>query len=173
MRESEPERQAAKSGESEATMTRMPLPSSRPQPTTGFRRTVGAIRTVLPILQKILPLLDGNVVSVVSNLLAPSLLAPRVNLEPVEAALARLHTEIQEFTDKTAKHNLELKRIEEQLELVKDAAERNALEQRELSQDLADLRKGVRLLAWIGLGLVAVSIAVSVVLFIRMQPVQH
>src|SRR3954466_14384171 len=40
---------------------------SRPQKPSGFGRAVGAVRAALPVVQKLLPLLEGNVAFAAAN----------------------------------------------------------------------------------------------------------
>lgn len=143
------------------------------RPQGGFQRAVGIIRTVGPVLQKVLPLLDGNVASAVSNFLVPRVETQRVDLEPIENALTKMRKEHVDLRMNLADHTATLKRVAEQVETVKDAAERNALEQKELGTDLQRLRAKVNAFAWVGLGLLAVSILVNVLLFWRLQLLIH
>jgi len=140
-------------------------PVARP---SAFQRSVGAIRTVIPIVQKILPLLDGNIASAVSNLLTPHP-HPPVNLAPLENAVVRLHGENMELRNQVIEHNTMLKRVGDQLDLVKEATDRNSLGQQELLDDLHSLRKKVHVLAWVGLALLVISIGVNVFLFLRLH----
>ena len=139
----------------------------------GLQRAIGFVRTVAPVVQKVLPLLDGNVASVVSNILAPRLEAPRVNLEPIENAMTKMRKEHLDLRMNVADQTAALKRVADQVEKVKDATERNALEQKGLTQELQSLQAKVNLVAWVGLGLLAISILVNVLLFLRIQTLAH
>lgn len=144
------------------------------QPSPGkFQRAVGIIRAVAPVVQKVLPLLDGNVASVVSNMLAPRVAAERVDLEPIENALMKMRKDHLDLRMNIADHTATLKRVAEQVETVKETAERNGLEQKELGTDLQRLRAKVNAFAWVGLSLLAVSILVNVLLFWRIQLLIH
>jgi septal ring factor EnvC (AmiA/AmiB activator) len=145
-----------------------PAPPAGPESRSGFKRTAGAIRTILPVIQKVLPLLDGNIASAVSNILArPD--AARVDLAPVESALARIRTEHVQLRGQVADQNSALSRITDKLEKIKDATERNEAEQKELMRDLHRLRTKVSVIAWVGLGLLAISVAANVFLFLRLE----
>ena len=52
-------------------MTPPRKPAAQTDKPTAFQRSLGAVRMALPVLQKMLPLLEGNVATVVSNMLAP------------------------------------------------------------------------------------------------------
>ncbi len=152
------------------TVTRPLPPIMRPaeEPPRRFGRTIGALKTVLPLMMKALPLLEGNVAGAVANLLIPGSTQQHVNLEPMERALTVVHGEQQELRGRLGEQSAALKRIGNQLEDVKEATERHASIQREVTEDLNSLRRRVGRIAWIGFALLAVSIALNVVLFLRM-----
>ncbi len=156
---------------SSAVARALARPTAHPQHSSGLQRAMAAIRVVLPVVQKVLPLLDGNIASVVSNILVsrPQTPSHPANLAPVESALARLHVEQRELRGQVAEQNASLKRVAEQLEMVKGATNRNTLEQQELMEDLDSIRKKVKVFAWAGLGLLVLSILVNVILFLRLQ----
>jgi hypothetical protein len=140
---------------------------------SGFGRALGALRVVLPLVQKILPLLEGNIPLAVANILAPSLQGPPPNLAPLEHALDKLTIEHRELRSQIASQSAGLKQLEDQLQVVKEAAERNRQEQQELMQDLRSFRKKVYTLAWIALSLLAALILADAVLFLRIQRFTH
>jgi len=166
-----PAREAAEERVAEREAARSaigPLPprSGRSEASGGLQRTAAAVRTVVPLLQKLLPLLDGNVASAVANLLAPRLMSPpAVDLAPLESSLAKLRGEIAVMQDKNAQQNVAFKRIDDQLETMKDALERTALEQKEVAEEVGKIRRSVLILWLIGAGLVVVSIGVNAALF--------
>jgi len=140
---------------------------------SGFQRAMGVMRGVLPVVQKILPLLDGNIASAVSNILGPSAQSPasRGSLVPIENALGQMHTEQLELRDRIAEQNASLQRVADHLELVKEATDRNTLEQQELMADLRKMRKKATAFAWVVVALLVVSIAANLLLFLRIQGV--
>ena len=149
-------------------------PMGRTTPPSAFERTVGAVRKVLPVVQKILPLLDGNVASAVANLLiAPRPGAASPELAPLERAIVRVHTDQQAMQKGMGEQKAALKRVEEQLDLVKNAAERQALEQKEFTDDLHRLRRRVGAFAWAGLVLLAISIGLNITLLVRVFHLPH
>ena len=139
----------------------------RPEPHSGFHRTTAAIRTVVPLMQKLLPLLDGNVASVVANLLAPRLLSPQVDLHPIEAGVARLREDLAAIQARNAEHDASFKRVGDQLETMKEALESAALEQKEVMHQVGRVQKRVLVFSLVGLSLLAISVALDVVLFVR------
>ena len=144
-------------------------PSSAAQP-SGFQRALDLVRGVLPVVQKVLPLLDGNVASAVSNILAPHPQSSQpASLAPIENALDRIQLEHRAMRTQMAEQNSSLQRVADQLEKVKEATDRNTLEQQELMDDLQRIRKRMKTYAWIGIGLLTAALALNVILFLRIQ----
>jgi len=166
-------RQAGRSAISDRALGRPRSPETKPERHSGFQRTTAAIRTMVPLLQKLLPLLDGNVASVVANLLVPRMLAPTVDMHPIEARLASLREELAAIHGKHAEQGASLKRIEDQLESVKDALESAALEQKETMQQVGRVQKRVLVFSLVGLSLLVISVALDVVLFVRFGQGAH
>lgn len=152
------------------------LPPPAP-PATGFQRAVGAIRTALPFVQKLLPLLEGNVASAVSNILAPqppqrqTPAPPPVDLTPLQRSITDLQTRHGDLRDQVTEQNTSLKRVEDRLEMVREATDRNTLEQQELLADLKSMGRKVNLVAAIAIGLLAISLLVNLALFLHIQRV--
>lgn len=159
------------------------------QSATGFQRTASALRTVLPHLLRLLPLLDGNVGSAVSNLLNPPQPspppAPPVDLTPIENGLAELQAEQREMRVQVMEQNASFKsvqgRVEARLERAEEAATRNALAQQELLKEMKavgnrvnELKAAVRkvnVFALAVLGLLAFSIVLNAILFLVLRRV--
>ena len=150
------------------TQPRRPA-SAQPGRNSFFQQSLGALRMALPLMQKMLPLLEGNVATVVSNLMAPSPQGHPPDLTPLANALTKMHEEIAELRNGTAEQGALLKRVGDQVDLVKDAADRIALEQHEIVEDLHSLRKKVSVFAWLGLVLLVASIVLNVVLLLRVE----
>jgi hypothetical protein len=139
---------------------------------SGIQRAVSAIRAALPFVQRILPLLDGNIGAAMSNMLTPHHHAPPpppVNLVPLQDSLTDLQTQQRELHDQVVEQNSSLKRVEDQLEMVREATDRNTLEQQELLEDLKVVGNKVNLFAFIALGLLAVSIFVNIFLYMQIR----
>ncbi len=154
------------------------ITSSTEEPSSGLQRAVSAFRSFLPIVQRILPLLDGNVASAVSNLLAPrphspqaSAPPPKVDLEPLEDGLAALQTQHRDLRDQIMEQNTSLKRVQDQLEMVREATDRNTLEQQELLEELKSFGTKVKIVAIIALGLVVIGVLLNLVLYLHIQRV--
>lgn len=153
------------------------------EPATRFQRTKGAMRMAIPLVQRLLPLLDGNIGSAVSNLLNPHLPAPPpappVNLAPIENGLAELHAVHRDLRGHVLEQNLSLQRVEEQLELVREATDRNALAQQELMaelhvvghrvEELKAMSQKAKVFALVILGLLVLSIAFNALLLLHFR----
>jgi hypothetical protein len=132
----------------------------------------------MPLMQKILPLLDGNIGTAVSNIFAPPpppappTPAPApVDLTPIQEGLTHLQTQHRELRDQFVEQNSSLKRVEDQLEMVREATDRNTLEQQELLEDLKAVGGKVNLVALIAIGLLAFSVLVNLLLYMHIQRV--
>ena len=149
-------------------------PASDLQP-SGLQRAVNALRMALPLVQRILPLLDGNIGTAVSNLLSPhpqpAPHTPPVNLEPIEDGLAQLQTQHRDLRDQVVEQNASLKRVEDQLEMVREATDRNTLEQQELIEDLKAVGNKVNAFAFFALALLGISILLNVILYLHIRRV--
>jgi hypothetical protein len=142
---------------------------------SGIQRAVGMLRAALPFVQRILPLLDGNIGTAVSNILTPhhhpTPPLPPVNLAPIQNGLADLQTRHRELLDQVVEQNSSLKRVEDQLQMVREATDRNTLEQQELLEGLKAVGNKVNVFALIALGLLAVSVLVNIVLYLHILKV--
>lgn len=145
---------------------------------SGLERAVNALRAALPVMQRLLPLLDGNIGTAVSNILNPQPKpapapepAAAVNLAPLEHGLAELQKQHGELRDHIAEQNASLKRVEDHLEMVREATDRNTLEQQELLEDLKTVGSKVNLVALIAIGLLAFSTLINLLLYLHIQRV--
>lgn len=154
-----------------------PEPSQTDQgANTVQQRAVNILRQAMPFVQRLLPLLDGNIGSAVSNVLTqrphpPAPPQPPVNLAPLQGGLAEIQAQQLELRDQIAEQNTSLKRVEDQLDMVREATDRNTLEQQELMEDLKAVGQKVNLLALLAFGLLAVSIVINLILFLHIQRV--
>ncbi|MGA3373158.1 MAG: hypothetical protein ABSC48_15500 [Terracidiphilus sp.] len=146
-----------------------------------LQRAAGALHTALHVGQRFLPPPYDNIASAVSKLISPHLpaspAAPPVNLAPIEDGLAELRAEQGELRGQLGEQSASLKRVEDQLELASQAADRNALAHQELmgelkavSGRLEELKAAGRktsILALIALLLLALSVALNLILLAR------
>ncbi len=154
----------------------LPGPTSGEE-TSGAQRAVNAFRMVLPLVQRLLPLLEGNVLTAISGVLAPRpqapppAPAPKLDLTPIEMKLAELQTQRQSLRDQIAEQSTSLKRVEDQLEMVREATDRNTLEQQELLEDLKTFSGKVKVAAVIGIGVLVIGFVLNLILFLHIQRV--
>ena len=147
-------------------------------PKSGLYRALNAVRSAIPLAQKLLPLLDGNLVTAVGALLAPVIShhpqpAPpptvHVDLEPVERALTEVRTSQRELRTQVQEQVTSIKRVEDQLERVREATDRNTLEQQELVEDLRAVGSRITTFAIVGLVLLVISLAVNAYFIFQLQ----
>jgi t-SNARE complex subunit (syntaxin) len=132
----------------------------------------------MPIVQRLLPLLEGNVLTAVSNMLTPRPQAapppPKVDLAPLESSLAEMQTQHRGLREQVIEQNASLKRVEDQLEMVREATDRNTLEQQELLEDLKTFSskvKVVAIVAIVGIGVLVISVVLNLILFMHIERV--
>jgi uncharacterized protein YPO0396 len=142
---------------------------------SGMTRAMGVLKQAMPFVQRLLPLLDGNVLGAVANLLTarphtpPP--APKVDLAPLENRVTDLQLQQQDLRGQLMEQNTSLKRVEDQLEMVREATDRNTLEQQELIEDLRSVGNKVNLLAWLLVALLLASVLLNLALFLHIKQV--
>ena len=143
------------------------------EPSSILERAVSALCSFLPIVQRILPLLDGKIASAAGNFFAhrpkASAPAPKVDLAPLGDSLADLQIQHSALRDQVMKQNTSLKRVEDQLEKVREATDRNTLEQQELLEYLKTFSNRVKVAVILALGLVAIGFILNLILYLRIQ----
>jgi len=148
-------------------------PVPPPQHRSGINRAVDMIRVALPYVHRMLPLLDGNIGTAVSNVLAPpqpkAPPEPPVNLVPLQEGLADLRIQQRALRDQVVEQNSSLKRVEDHLQAVREATDRNTLEQQELLEDLKSVGSKVNVFAYLALALLGVSVILNAVLYLQIR----
>ena len=163
----------------------LPPPTSSDDPNapkSGLQRAVDAVRSAIPLVQRLLPLLDGNFTTAISALVAPQtshhhppspppvpVQQVHIDLEPVERGLAEVRTSHRELRSQVAEQGTSLKRVEDQLDRVREATDRNTLEQQELVEDLRAVGGRISTFAVIGLVLLLVSLGLNVYFLVQLQ----
>ena len=139
------------------------------------QRAMNVLKMAMPLVQRILPLLDGNFGTAISNVLSAQIHKPapqvNVNLAPIEDGLAELQIQQKDLRDQVVEQNTSLKRVEDHLEMVREATDRNTLEQQELLEDLKAVGNKVNLVAIIALGLLAISVLLNLFLYLHIERV--
>ena len=149
-------------------------------PKSGLQRAVDAVRSALPLVQKLLPLLDSTFASTVTVLVTPHAVnhpqpppTPpaqiHVDLEPVERGLAEVRTSHRELRSQVVEQATSLKRVEDQLERVREATDRNTLEQQELVEDLRTVGGRISTFAVIGLVILIISMGLNIYFLVQLQ----
>ncbi len=125
----------------------------------------------LPFVEAVLPLFDGNTgtaLSGSSSEVSPAnALPPAADLTLIEDTLVRLQTRHIELRDQVIEQNASLLVVEDQLEMVRNATDRNTLMQQELTEDLKSVGKKMNALSMIVLGMLGISTASSFYLFLH------
>lgn len=146
---------------------------------SGLTRTLNAIRAALPLVQRLLPLLEGNVAKAVSNLLGqvpdPDVEktppTPPVDLVPMQRGLAEIQKQHRELREQLTTQNVSLQRVEDQLSHVATATDRNTREQQELVEEIQAMGKRQSRFSTIVVILLLISIAANVLLYLLMKHV--
>jgi hypothetical protein len=132
---------------------------------------MGLLKHAAPFVARLLPLLEGNVTTAVSNLLAtrPNVSSPPVDLTPVHNQLSELQLQHNDLRTTVQEQTTGLKRVEDQLEMVREATDRNTLEQQELIEDLKTMGHKVSMIA-VGLSLLLViSLGINLLLYLYIK----
>jgi hypothetical protein len=168
-------------GESSASRTSVPPPGralsvtgqTDAEQSSGMQWAMGMMKQAVPFVQRLLPLLDGQIGTAVANLLSsrPHPPAPRVDLAPIEHSLSELQLQQHDLKDQLVDQNASLKRVEDHLEMVREATDRNTLEQQELIEDLKAMGSRVNLFALSFLVLLLLSILLNIALFLHISRV--
>ena len=138
-----------------------------------MQRAMGILKQAAPFVARLLPLIDGNITAAVSNLLSPRPHAPAapVDLTPVQNQLSEIQLQHNDLRTTVQEQNTSLKRVEDQLELVREATDRNTLEQQEFIEDLKAVSHKVSLIA-VGLSILLVlSVVVNLLLYMYIKRV--
>jgi hypothetical protein len=151
----------------------LPSPAGPHPPATGLQRAMEALRMAMPLVQKIIPLIDGTVATTVSNFrshpAAPP--APPASLARIASGMAGLAASQRDLREQVNEQNHSLRRVEDQLEMVREATDRNTLEQQELMEDLKAVGNKVNILALVLLALLVLSVAINIGLFLHLRRV--
>jgi hypothetical protein len=174
MEELKPERVATKEPVVEITGSKPggPVAVLRPvQKHSKLEKTVGVLKAMLPIAQKILPLLDGQIGTAVSNLIGPQALPRQFaqTLLPLHEGLAQLEKQHIELRAQLAGQSAALKQVDEQIEAIRKLTEETADEQQNLKAELAKMRRKINIIALAGLLLLTAAVTLNVVLWVHIR----
>ncbi len=136
----------------------------------GARGKLDVLKTAIVVVQKMLPLLEGNVGQTVSNILslgAPSPASSR-DMAVVEDRLTKLHVTHQALSERVSEQKEAMVQIADRIEQLKEATNRNTLEQQELLEDAQALRRKFVVAGSIVIGLLVVSVALNVIVLVKL-----
>jgi hypothetical protein len=140
-----------------------------------LQKALQGLRAAIPFVQKILPLLDGNIGSALANVLNQQQPAhrpaPPVNLAPIQEGVQDLQIQHRELREQVLEQNASLRKVEDQLEMVREATDRNTLEQQELMDDLKTVGKKVNIVTLVVLALLTISLLLNLVLYLHIERV--
>ena len=142
------------------------------EPKSGLHRALNAISSTIPFVQRLLPLLEGSLGNALGALIAPQPPAPppvQIDMEPVERGLAEVRNSNRELRTQVQEQGTTLKRVEDQLERVREATDRNTLEQQELVEDLRAVGSRISTFAIIGVVLLVLSLGLNIYFLIELQ----
>jgi hypothetical protein len=154
---------------------------------SGLHRALDAFRSTIPLVQKLLPLIDGNFATAVGALMAPhahpspppqpqAQTKPQVvhiDMEPIERGLAEVRNSHRELRGQVQEQVTTLKRVEDHLERVREATDRNTLEQQELVEDLRSVGSRLTTFAIVGVVLLVASLVLNGYLIFQLQHILH
>ena len=150
-------------------------PSAAGEDGSAMQRAMGILKQAAPYVARLLPLIEGNLGAAIGNLLsgrphnAPTQVT--VDLAPVKNQLSDLQAQQTELRSTMQEQTAGLKRVEGQLELVREATDRNTLEQQELMGDLKTMGQKVNRVA-LGLSiLLLASIVINLYLYYYIKKV--
>jgi hypothetical protein len=151
--------------------------ATAPDDSSGMQKAMNAVRMAMPFVQKLLPLLDGSIGAAVAGFLAPRphqpqpAPAPKVDLVPIQEGLTELQTQHRSLREQVTEQNTSIKRVEDQLQHVREATDRNTLEQQELLEDLKAFSGKVKIVAVVGFVLLAGGFLLELLMFFHLQRV--
>lgn len=148
-----------------APSTALARPVRQAEKPSKFERAIGIAKTVLPLVGKMLPLLEGNVVSAATNLLTTHPVP--VDLKPIEEAIARLQSDQRALTFHSGEHKRAMRLLEDEFATLAEAVQKNAEQQAELTEQVLKLAKRTRSFMRLLTILLVVSILFTVLLCVR------
>lgn len=166
-----------------------PAETSEPPAAGGnFQKAIHAFQVAVPFLQKLLPLFDGQIAAAVSSILpsrapaavpaethesalVPARKAVAVDLTQIEDRIDRLQMAHGELCKQISVQNTSLKHVEDHLDMVREATDRNTLEQQELMEDIKNVTSKVNLVTLVVLAMLLGSLLLNLILYLHLQRV--
>jgi len=145
-----------------STALARPLP---PKPSK-LERAMSVAKTVLPLVGKMLPLLEGNVAGAAANLLANRQMH-EVDLKPLEESIARLQADHRALAFHSNEQKRAIQRLEDDFAALQDSVQKHAADQAELIEHVAKLAKRTSSFMRLVTILLVVSILFTALLCVR------
>lgn len=138
--------------------------------TANLQKAVLALRNAFPVLQKILPIMDSKASNPVASYLTTAQPATPPSIpEKLENHLVELREHQRELHTQIQEQNTSIQRVEDQLEMVREATDRNTLEQQELMEDLKSVGTKVNFFAILVLLMLAGSVLLNILLYLHIS----
>jgi hypothetical protein len=83
--------------------------------------------------------------------------------------MAELQTQHRNLREDVMERNASLKRVEERLQMVREATDRNTLEQQELLGGLRIISNKIRVIVVIAIGLLTFGLLLNLTMFVHLQ----
>jgi hypothetical protein len=139
--------QLAVGSRSQRELTREPEEKAQ-----GMWRSILQLRVLLPYVSKLLPLLETGLIGQSAHSSAQS---TNTALAAVEKNAIEIQNSHRELRLQLQDQAVEFKRVDEQLERLREATERNTLEQQELIEDLKSFAGTIKWVGWTAVVLLA------------------
>jgi hypothetical protein len=140
-----------------------------------LQRVFSAVCSAFPFLQKVMQGNESTLANTVSNMLTPHPPTSNPNsaldLAPIENNLAELRAHHRDLRNQIVEQSTTLKRVESQLDLVREATDRNTLEQQELIEDLKTVSGKVYTFSILVLLLLIGSVVLNIFLYLHISRV--
>ncbi|MDE3200342.1 MAG: hypothetical protein KGN79_05415 [Acidobacteriota bacterium] len=133
--------------------------SAKPAGPSGFQRIVSMARTVLPIAEKLLPLLDGNVATAAANVFAPRPTPKPVDLTPLERSIDKLKGGHADLQVQLAEQSTHLRKVATQVKTLEETAHKLQSERDDLEEDVLTLRKRLSVVSRVAFTLIGLLVA--------------
>jgi len=137
---------------------------------------MNAFRTVMPLVQRLLPLLEGNVLTAISNVLTPRPHRAAASTEGRSHAFPGRAGRAPDAASRLARPSDGAERVGSSAWRISwrwfaKPTDRNTLEQQELLEDLKIFSGKVKVIAVIGIGVLMIGLVLNLLLFLHIQRV--
>lgn len=138
-----------------------PAPAPSEPPSKGFLGLVRKVRSTLPIIAKVLPLLDSGVAAALAPVASALTTQPTVNTKGIERSISEVQLAQRELRTNLQNHTLQLKRVDEQLVRIREEADQNFKEQQEKIEQVRSAIGTIKVVGIVSLVLLLVAIGLE------------